>query len=80
MPFGEAEEGPLRALDRIIRPAGTTVLDPSKYAVARHFDEYAGLVRVSPLTRQPRIGLIAVRPEVNESYQIHRHRTRSERT
>ncbi|POX57655.1 GNAT family N-acetyltransferase [Streptomyces sp. Ru62] len=82
MPAGEAEEGPLRALDRIIRdeveatvgwrtmpaevlprPAGTTVLDPSKYAVARHVNEYVGLVRVAPLTRQPRIGLIAVRAD-----------------
>ncbi|MEV4924804.1 GNAT family N-acetyltransferase [Streptomyces roseoverticillatus] len=80
VPAGEADEGPLRALDRIIRdeveaavgwrtmpaevlprPAGTTLLDPSKYAVARHFDQYVGLVRVVPLIRQPRIGLIAVR-------------------
>ncbi|MER6066655.1 GNAT family N-acetyltransferase [Streptomyces sp. NPDC001792] len=82
VPAGEAEEGPLRALDRIVRdeieatvgwqtmlaevlprPAGTTLLDPSKYAVARHGDEYVGLVRVAPLTRQPRIGLIAVRAD-----------------
>ncbi|MFI1069545.1 GNAT family N-acetyltransferase [Streptomyces puniciscabiei] len=82
VPAGEAEEDPLRALDRLIRdeieatvgwqtmpaevlprPAGTTVVDPSKYAVARHMDEYVGLVRVGPLTRQPRIGLIAVRAD-----------------
>ncbi|MHA7961686.1 GNAT family N-acetyltransferase [Streptomyces sp. L500] len=82
VPAGEAEEGPLRALDRVIRdeveaaagwrtmpaevlprPAGTTVIDPSKYAVARHFDQYVGLVRVAPLTRRPRIGLIAVRAD-----------------
>ncbi|MQY34605.1 hypothetical protein SRB17_25750 [Streptomyces sp. RB17] len=82
VPAGEAEEEPLRALDRIVRdeveatvgwqtmpaevlprPAGTTVLDPSKYAVARHMDQYVGLVRVAPLTRQPRIGLIAVRAD-----------------
>ncbi|TVZ84121.1 GNAT family N-acetyltransferase [Streptomyces sp. BK340] len=82
VPAGEAEERPLRALDRIIRdeveaavgwqtmpaevlprPAGTTVVDPSKYAVARHSDQYVGLVRVAPLTRQPRIGLIAVRAD-----------------
>ncbi|PSJ30676.1 GNAT family N-acetyltransferase [Streptosporangium nondiastaticum] len=80
VPAGEAEEGLLRALDRVIRdeveaaagwrtmpaevlprPAGTTLLDPSKYAVARHGDQYVGLVRVVSLTRQPRIGLIAVR-------------------
>ncbi|MCC3774366.1 GNAT family N-acetyltransferase [Streptomyces sp. UNOB3_S3] len=82
VPAGEAEEGPLRALDRVIRdeveatvgwrtmpaevlprPAGTTVVDPSKYTVARHFDQYVGLVRVAPVTRQPRIGLIAVRAD-----------------
>ncbi|GAA3064728.1 hypothetical protein GCM10020000_55460 [Streptomyces olivoverticillatus] len=45
------------------RPAGTTVLDPSKYAVARHCGQYVGLVRVKPLPRQPRIGLIAVRAD-----------------
>ncbi|MDH6130690.1 ribosomal protein S18 acetylase RimI-like enzyme [Kitasatospora sp. MAA4] len=76
---GEAEEGPLRALDRAIReeveatvgwqampaevlprPLGTTVLYPSKYAVAAQSDQYVGMVRVAPLTRRPRIGLIAV--------------------
>ncbi|GAA2259950.1 hypothetical protein GCM10010430_50000 [Kitasatospora cystarginea] len=80
VPAGEAEEGPLRALDRIIRdeveaaagwqmmpaevlprPVGTTLLDPSKYAVARQLGQYVGLVRVASLARQPRIGLIAVR-------------------
>jgi ribosomal protein S18 acetylase RimI-like enzyme len=82
VPAGAAEEGPLRALDRVIRdeveasvgwqtmpaevlprPAGTTLLDPSKYAVARHVDQYVGLIRVAPLTRRPRIGLIAVRAD-----------------
>lgn len=82
VPAGEAEEGPLRALDRIIRdeveaavgwqtmpaevlprPMGTTLLDPSKYVVARQLDQYVGLVRVAPLTRRPRIGLIAVRAD-----------------
>ncbi|MYT29557.1 MULTISPECIES: GNAT family N-acetyltransferase [unclassified Streptomyces] len=82
LPAGEAEEGPLRALDRIIRdevgatvgwhtmpaevlprPAGITLLDLSKYAVARYLDQYVGLVRVAPLTRQPRIGLLAVRAD-----------------
>ncbi|MFD0732455.1 GNAT family N-acetyltransferase [Planotetraspora mira] len=79
---GEAEESPLRKLDREIRdeveasvgwqempaevlprPDGATVLDPSKYAVAAQSDEYVGLVRVAPVTRQPRIGLIAVRSD-----------------
>ncbi|WP_043262688.1 GNAT family N-acetyltransferase [Streptomyces sp. CT34] len=45
------------------RPAGTTLLDPSEYAVARQSDRYVGLVRLAPLTRQPRIGLIAVRAD-----------------
>jgi GNAT superfamily N-acetyltransferase len=45
------------------RPVGNTVLYPSKYAVAAESDRYVGLVRVAPVTRQPRIGLIAVRAE-----------------
>jgi ribosomal protein S18 acetylase RimI-like enzyme len=79
---GEAKEGPLRALDRVIRdevgatvgwqempaevvarPDGTTLWDPSKYAVAVQSDHYVGLVRVVTVTRQPRIGLIAVRAD-----------------
>jgi GNAT superfamily N-acetyltransferase len=72
--MGEAEEGPLRALDRIVRdeieattgwqemPAEIlSGLDPAKYAVAAYAGHYVGLVRVAPLPRQPRIGLIAVR-------------------
>ncbi|MFJ9841323.1 GNAT family N-acetyltransferase [Kitasatospora sp. NPDC101155] len=46
------------------RPAGITVVDLSKYAVARQAGRYVGLLRVAPLTRQPRIGLIAVRAAV----------------
>ncbi|MET8630120.1 GNAT family N-acetyltransferase [Kitasatospora sp. NPDC004669] len=45
-------------------PAGTTVVDPSKYAVARQAGRYVGLLRLAPLTRQPRIGLIAVRADL----------------
>jgi ribosomal protein S18 acetylase RimI-like enzyme len=45
------------------RPVGTTVRYPSKYAVAAQSGRYVGLVRVAPVTRQPRIGLIAVRAE-----------------
>jgi ribosomal protein S18 acetylase RimI-like enzyme len=82
VPAGEANEGPLRQLDRAIRdeveatvgwqampaevlprPDGTTLLDSSKYAVAAQSDRYVGLVRVAPVTRQPRIGLIAVRAD-----------------
>lgn len=43
------------------RPDGDTVIDPSKYAVAVRSGRYAGLIRVVQATRQPRIGLIAVR-------------------
>ncbi|MFE6050464.1 GNAT family N-acetyltransferase [Kitasatospora sp. NPDC056446] len=79
VPAGQAQEGPLRALDRVVhdeveagpgwpampaqilpRPAGRTVLDPSRYVVARQDDRYVGLLRVAPLTRRPRIGLLAV--------------------
>ncbi|KJY27579.1 GNAT family N-acetyltransferase [Streptomyces sp. NRRL S-495] len=82
VPAGEAEEAPLRTLDRLVRaeveagagwrtmpaevlprPAWSTMADPSKYAVAREADRYVGMVRVAPLTRQPRIGLIAVLAE-----------------
>lgn len=44
-------------------PAGSTLVDPSKYAVAVRNDEYAGLVRVVPVRRRARIGLIAVRAD-----------------
>ncbi|MCC9305861.1 GNAT family N-acetyltransferase [Kitasatospora sp. RB6PN24] len=45
------------------RPAGTTLVDPSKYAVAVRNGQYAGLVRVVPVRRRARIGLIAVRAD-----------------
>lgn len=45
------------------RPDGDTVVDPSKYAVAARAGEYVGLLRVTALPRQPRIGLIAVRAD-----------------
>jgi ribosomal protein S18 acetylase RimI-like enzyme len=76
--FGRAEQAPLRALDRTIRdqveagpgwqdmPAeilAPPVLDPSKYAVAAQVGQYVGLLRVTMVTRQPRIGLIAVRAD-----------------
>jgi ribosomal protein S18 acetylase RimI-like enzyme len=74
--FGSAEEAPLHALDSTIRdevsagpgwqdmPAEVLVppvLDPSKYAVAAQCGQYVGLLRVTMVTRLPRIGLIAVR-------------------
>lgn len=40
---------------------GTTPIDPSKYTVAARDGQYVGLVRLATMTRQPRIGLIAVR-------------------
>ncbi|MFB4305682.1 GNAT family N-acetyltransferase [Actinomadura sp. GTD37] len=43
------------------RPEGVTIVDPSKYAVAAVPDRYLGLIRVVPVTRQPHIGLVAVR-------------------
>ncbi|MGF1427188.1 N-acetyltransferase family protein [Kitasatospora sp. LaBMicrA B282] len=45
------------------RPAGTTVVDPTKYAVAARGGRYVGLVRVVPIRRRARIGLIAVRAD-----------------
>jgi ribosomal protein S18 acetylase RimI-like enzyme len=73
--IGEAEAGPLSTLDGVIRteidatigwpqmPAEVLArpLDPSKYAVAVQAGQYVGLLRVALVTRQPRIGLIAVR-------------------
>lgn len=46
-----------------VRPRlqGDTIVDPSRYAVAAAPDRYLGLVRVVTATRQPRIGLVAVR-------------------
>ena len=41
-------------------PEGVTVVDPTKYAVAAQSDRYVGLLRLATVTRQPRIGLIAV--------------------
>ncbi|ARP70279.1 N-acetyltransferase [Streptomyces pluripotens] len=88
VPLGEAEEGPLRQLDRTIRdeveasvgwqemPAEvlrrpddaapvdpSKLVDPSKYAVAALADHYVGLIRVAPVPRQPRLGLVAVRAD-----------------
>ncbi len=37
------------------------LVDPAKYAVAAVDGEYVGLVRIAPVPRQPRIGLVAVR-------------------
>jgi len=76
--FGTAADAPLRALDQTIRaevaaglgwpemPAEVLIrptLDPSKYAVAAEPGRYVGLLRVTMVTRLPRIGLIAVRAD-----------------
>ncbi|MGW2858746.1 GNAT family N-acetyltransferase [Streptomyces sp. NPDC001205] len=45
------------------RPAGCTLVDPSKYATAVRDGEYIGLVRVVPVRRRARIGLLAVRAD-----------------
>ncbi|WP_329438784.1 GNAT family N-acetyltransferase [Streptomyces canus] len=47
----------------IPRPEGDTIVDPSKYAVAAAPDRYLGLIRVVTV-KQPRIGLLAVRSDV----------------
>jgi ribosomal protein S18 acetylase RimI-like enzyme len=39
----------------------STIVDSSRYTVAAAPDRYLGLVRLATATRQPRIGLIAVR-------------------
>ena len=46
------------------RPAGDTVVDPSKYAVAVRSGQYVGLLRLALVPRRPRIGLIAVRADL----------------
>ena len=43
------------------RPEGVTIVDASRYAVAAAPDRYLGLLRLATATRQPRIGLVAVR-------------------
>ena len=40
---------------------GTRPIDPSKYTIAARHNQYVGLLRLATMTRQPRIGLIAVR-------------------
>ncbi|MCQ4214310.1 GNAT family N-acetyltransferase [Streptomyces longispororuber] len=83
VPFGAAQEGPLRDLDRAVRdevaaaggwhtmpaevvplPPGVTVVDPAKYAVAVLDGRYVGMLRIAPVPRRPRIGLLAVRADV----------------
>jgi ribosomal protein S18 acetylase RimI-like enzyme len=45
------------------RPEGVTVVDPSMYAAAEMSGGYVGLLRVRPVRRQARIGLVAVLAE-----------------
>jgi ribosomal protein S18 acetylase RimI-like enzyme len=51
------QEMPAEVLPRL---DDTVVVDPTKYAVAAESGRYVGLLRVAPVPRQPRIGLIAV--------------------
>ncbi|MGW6916885.1 GNAT family N-acetyltransferase [Kitasatospora sp. NPDC054939] len=44
-------------------PAGALPVDPSTYTVAVRDGRYAGLVRVVPVPRRARIGLVAVRAD-----------------
>jgi ribosomal protein S18 acetylase RimI-like enzyme len=45
------------------RPERMTIVDPTRYTVAADADRYVGLLRLVTATRQPRIGLIAVRAD-----------------
>ncbi|MEU8486754.1 GNAT family N-acetyltransferase [Streptomyces sp. NPDC048641] len=56
------QEMPAEVLPRL---DDATVVDPTKYAVAMEAESgaYVGLLRVAPVPRQPRIGLIAVRAD-----------------
>ncbi|MFI1159239.1 GNAT family N-acetyltransferase [Streptomyces sioyaensis] len=56
------EEMPAEVLPRL---DDATVVDPTKYAVAREEESgaYVGLLRLAPVPRQPRIGLVAVRDD-----------------
>ncbi|QTZ90104.1 GNAT family N-acetyltransferase [Streptomyces auratus] len=56
------QEMPAEVLPRL---DDATVVDPTKYAVARETESgaYVGLLRVAPVPRQPRIGLVAVRAD-----------------
>ncbi|MEU8657930.1 GNAT family N-acetyltransferase [Actinoplanes philippinensis] len=71
--IGPAEAGPLWDLDSSLRAEIDATVgwhnmpaevfgahDPSRYTVATVGDRYVGLVRVAPIPRRPRIGLIAV--------------------
>jgi ribosomal protein S18 acetylase RimI-like enzyme len=48
----------------LLRPDGTSQLDPLKFAVAAESDRYVGLVRVASRRRHAWIGLIAVRADL----------------
>ncbi|AZM87316.1 GNAT family N-acetyltransferase [Streptomyces sp. W1SF4] len=60
----EAEAGPgwrTMPAEVLPRPNGPSPLDPSRFTVAVRDGAYVGLVRVAPVPRRARIGLVAVR-------------------
>lgn len=70
LPLGTPLVDPLREVDRAIRderlpamPAEVLSgpIDPARYVAASAEGRYVGLIRLAPLPRRPRIGLIAVR-------------------
>ncbi|MEU6658456.1 GNAT family N-acetyltransferase [Streptomyces sp. NPDC046821] len=54
------QEMPAEVLPRL---TDAIVVDPTKYTVAEESGRYVGLLRVAPVPRRPRIGLVAVRAD-----------------
>ncbi|MFI7010871.1 GNAT family N-acetyltransferase [Streptomyces sp. NPDC050145] len=54
------QEMPAEVLPRL---DDAVVTDPTKYTVAQESGRYVGLLRLAPVPRQPRIGLLAVRAD-----------------
>ncbi|WP_436535319.1 GNAT family N-acetyltransferase [Actinoplanes sp. HUAS TT8] len=74
VPLGHVREDLLLDVDRAIRAENLPAMpaevlnrpafDPSRYAAAEQHGRYVGLLRLAPLPRRPRIGLIAVRSDL----------------
>ncbi|MGX1674495.1 GNAT family N-acetyltransferase [Streptomyces sp. NPDC055400] len=60
------QEMPAEVLPRL---DDATVVDPTKYTIAMDVEsgEYVGLLRIAPVPRQPRLGLVAVRADRQRS-------------